>query len=89
MSRMVTPLTGNKSTKKLEDVTYVTQDNKTLVINNVNTIIYSSTQHVDGDTVISSFWGNTKGFNLGVLPGQALNDTYSGKMEWTLSDVPQ
>lgn len=89
MSRMVTPLTGNKYTKKLEDVTYVTQDNKTLVINNVNTIIYSSTQHVDGDTVISSFWGNTKGFNLGVLPGQALNDTYSGKMEWTLSDVPQ
>lgn len=89
MSRMVTPLTGNKSTKKLENVTYVTQDNETLDINNVNTIIYSSTQHVDGDTVISSFWGNTKGFNLGVLPGQALNDTYSGKMEWTLSDVPQ
>lgn len=88
--RLSQPLsaTTNNNKQLVNNLFYTTQANQTVGINSANSIIYSATQHISGDTVISSNWNNGKGFRLDVLPGQAIADTYSGTLEWTLSDVP-
>lgn len=88
-AKMIEPLTAVTNTqKKLDNIFYVNEEGKKIDINNVNSLIYSVPNHTYGDTIISNFWKNNYGFQLKVLSGQNINDIYTGKVEWTLSDTP-
>lgn len=88
-AKMLQPLTAvTTPQKKLENIFYINEEGKQIDINDANSLIYSSKNHTTGNTIISSFWGNNYGFQLKVSPGQNINDIYTGKVEWTLSDTP-
>ncbi|WP_019299536.1 MucBP domain-containing protein [Lactococcus garvieae] len=89
--KVTRPLTAVSNTsKRLENnLFYKTSDQKELAITGVSNVIYSTSKHLEGDTILSKNWGATEGFHLDVLPGQVIADAYSGTLEWTLSDVPQ
>lgn len=46
-------------------------------------------EHIEGETIISKKWGDRECFHLYILPGQIISSSYSGTLEWALSDVPQ
>lgn len=80
---------SNPHKKLSNNLFYKTPDQKELIVSDVSNVIYSSAKHSNGETILSKNWGTEEGFHLDILPGQVIADSYSGILEWTLSDIPQ